>query len=401
MTQTALIFGDGSTAALAAEELTSAGLQVQISTPEETLDGNLPMEGAKLLPQTTPRFCRCTERGYLIGLNGSDTTREVRAEHVAVAMESVRVPLFKGYGLEPSPRVLSLSQAAAGTPDITTSGKGAPPTVLFLIGLFQETHPVITEQALRCALAFQDEAGFRCVVITGNLKVAADGLEALYRDCRSHGIWFVKRTSPLGDIQQDESGVVHVTYRDEVTREAFALRADLTVVDEDIVPSPALSRLAEVLELEKDSDGFVQADNVHRLPVYTNRKNIWIIGPSRAILGPEAVRMDVAWLAREAGWKAEKQQPPPEDRAQIDTGLCVRCLTCHRLCPYRAVTIGSRMTVDPHRCERCGICAAECPALAIRIPGVEPALLPSRPKDRPGAGEGMPSPEILAFGCAR
>lgn len=401
MAQTALVFGNGPSAALAARELSTAGLEVQTAAPEGLSIGGAPAEWEGSAIQAVPRSCRRDETGYRIGLEGPEGTREVRADHLVVAVESLRTPNFGRYGLEPSARAVSLSQAAAGEPDLPAPASGGVPTVLFLLGLARESHPVLTEEALRCALAFRERTGARCVVVTGNLKVAASGLEALYRDCRSRGIGFVKRTTPPASIRQDESGGVRITYRDEVTREDCTLRADLTVVDEEAAPAKALAGMAQVLELETDAAGFLQADNVHRLPVSTNRKNVWVIGPSRTVAGADAVRADVDCLVEAALRGGVLDLPPPEDRARIDTGLCVRCLTCHRLCPYRAVTIGSRMAVDPERCERCGICAAECPAVAIRIPGLEPGSVPERLEGRPEEGGDGPSPEMLAFCCSR
>lgn len=402
MSQSALILGDGPAALRVAEGLCEDGVQVRIATPGDAAVFGAPADGAEVLPKAAVQSCRYVDGNYRVGLHTAGESRRIRTDHIVVAMESLRVPCFVPYGLEPSPRVISLSQAVAGLPEaVVPDMEGSELTVLFLLGLVQESHPVLAAEAMRCALDFQQHAGARCVIMTGNLKVAADRLESLYHDCRNQGVFFVKRTRPPRDILQEESGVVNLSYHDEVTRERFSVRADVTVVDEAVVPSPALAQLAETLELETDRSGFLQADNVHRLPVLTNRKNVWVAGPSRAVSDANAVHRDVAWIAQTAARQRTEDLQTPDDRARIDTGLCVRCLTCFRLCPYRAVTIGSRMDIDPHRCERCGICMAECPAVAIQIPGLEPESVHQALAESSGAGGAESSPEIVAFGCSR
>jgi coenzyme F420-reducing hydrogenase delta subunit/NAD-dependent dihydropyrimidine dehydrogenase PreA subunit len=82
--------------------------------------------------------------------------------------------------------------------------------------------------------------------------------------------------------------------------------------------------------------------------------------------------------------------------------MCVRCLTCYRLCPHKAIELGTRLSVVEQACEGCGICAAECPRGAISMDGQnrpdEAALVSG--VARQSAGEGF-IPAIAAFCCHR
>lgn len=51
----------------------------------------------------------------------------------------------------------------------------------------------------------------------------------------------------------------------------------------------------------------------------------------------------------------------------VNKDLCVACLTCVRVCPYKIPLIGEDQVaeIDPAECQACGICVTECPALAI------------------------------------
>jgi coenzyme F420-reducing hydrogenase delta subunit len=77
----------------------------------------------------------------------------------------------------------------------------------------------------------------------------------------------------------------------------------------------------------------------------------------------------------------------------------VRCLTCYRVCPYRAVSLRLRPEVLADACEGCGICHAECPRQAIRISGLEPAELHALlGSERPPTDR---RPRLTVLACAR
>lgn len=53
--------------------------------------------------------------------------------------------------------------------------------------------------------------------------------------------------------------------------------------------------------------------------------------------------------------------------AVVNKDLCVACLTCVRVCPYKIPVIGEDgvAEIGPVECQACGICITECPAMAI------------------------------------
>ena len=63
--------------------------------------------------------------------------------------------------------------------------------VLFLNGVFNESHPVVAGRVMSAALKMQTthgEAGLRTLIFIHNLKVAGNGLEALYQECKRAGV---------------------------------------------------------------------------------------------------------------------------------------------------------------------------------------------------------------------
>ncbi len=89
---------------------------------------------------------------------------------------------------------------------------------------------------------------------------------------------------------------------------------------------------------------------------------------------PQQVRpADVIKALRE---KAKEQGNATPDRleklgliAHVDSGKCVACLTCVRLCPFAAPHIlpEGYAHIEPDLCHGCGICVLECPAEAIEL----------------------------------
>jgi heterodisulfide reductase subunit C2 len=74
-------------------------------------------------------------------------------------------------------------------------------------------------------------------------------------------------------------------------------------------------------------------------------------------------------LALEAGHITAQDLVAKGKAAEVQRDLCVSCLTCVRVCPWRIPKIDQegKATIAPLECRGCGICPAECPAQAIRL----------------------------------
>lgn len=197
-------------------------------------------------------------------------------------------------------------------------------------------------------------------------KVGAPELEARLEEATGSGLIVFKlprlpALSFVGDRPR-------LTFFDPVMQGEEVLSCDLVVLEEVYRPSAGNAELAELLGLFPGPRGFLQGDNVHHLPVITNRRGIYVAGPGRA-----AMEMDQA-LAEADAAVSEVQQllgrgaaAAPKGRAVVDRGRCVLCLTCHRLCPHRAITWDNRAIINELACQGCGVCASGCPNEAIQI----------------------------------
>jgi quinone-modifying oxidoreductase subunit QmoB len=401
-----LIFGNGPCAHYIAEDLLTTDADIVIATTDKACDFSPSVDSgsAEILTDIRLVSCRGSVGNFriLAAQDNKDFTRTVAG--VIIAEEDQRKPNFSLYGLKASPYVISLSQAkellldSSHEQSIFSKAKKA----VFLTGLVKESHPAIAEEIMQFSLRLQSDFNLQTYILTNNLKVAANGLEVLYRETKKVGAVYIKFTDTRPQIHSESNSSIQIEFIDEITLKKFRLTPDITIVDETIVPSDYAADLSRILGVDTDSDGFVQTDNVHRFTVFTNRKGIMVAGPSRSIQTygeqiTDAVNASLASAGLIAGF-----QIVPQDRAEIDKGQCIRCLTCYRLCPYRAITLNTRVVVEPGACERCGICAAQCPRGAIHIKDLEPESI----SNQMATGYGLQEedtfmPFLVAFCCSR
>ena len=408
-----LILGCSRDAREIAEELLEADGEVIVAFSGHTGDISLfddlntreKSEKLALLPVTGSLSCSGSVGRFSLTISGNSDPVIQTASSIIIADKVVRNPNFSLYGVAASNHVVSLSQAyesiesGAGPAKKILSGK----RIAFITGLAQEGNPVITEEVMRCALKLQQEFNCRTYIFTGNLKVAGNGLEALYRQTKKAGTVYLKFTETMPEIQTDDDGKVSITYRDEIIRETFKLNPDVTVIDEALQPSAFSQDLADKLEIDTGPDGFAQSDNVHRSTVFTNRKGVFVTGFSRNIQTEGERQADVGSTALAVLNLYKK--PPVEQMGKAEikfSGHCVGCLTCFRVCPYGAISLNSKIAVDLQACEGCGICAAECPRFAIKINApVGGAIADRIPGRKKTTSPETFDPSITAFCCSR
>lgn len=57
-----------------------------------------------------------------------------------------------------------------------------------------------------------------------------------------------------------------------------------------------------------------------------------------------------------------------EDKPNLDSDKCTRCLLCWVYCPDAAINFDQKdVTINYDYCKGCGICATECPVNAITM----------------------------------
>lgn len=319
---------------------------------------------------------------------------ERQAGAVILASDIQATPLFEAYKLTPSQRVVSQSQfetLAQGSDAANSIGSGK--RVAFVVGFGQEGHPVIMRRVMQSVQQVQDQGG-QAYVYVNNIKVAANGLERLYRDNRDSGaIYFKLHTPP--EISPDGSSIVSL---DPVLGQEVALEPDLVVVEEALHASQNTPKLAHLLRIDLGPWNFLQENNVHRFPVHSNREGIFVVSGSRDVADLSLAWTDAANAALEVHkFLGHGTKLASEAKAVVDKEKCCFCLTCYRCCPHGAIFWEDKPVISSLACQACGICASECPQDAIQIMGFEDQGIKTE-LDR-CLSETTQAPSIVAFCC--
>ena len=407
MTIPTLIIGGGKSALSAAHHLVSQGSSIIIASDNGTDKDFDPQihrlkqsdnAAVEWLSDVQLHNCDGFIGQFKIEFNKNGKLIRRQAANIIVAEGSDRKTHFEKYGLEPGSKIRSLSEFS--TDLIGDVSEFNQKRIVFLNGLTCDSEPVIAAEILQCIQTLQAQSGTQSLFLTGNLKVAGNGLEALYRKAKSAGALFFKFADTRPTIRQANGNTATIEFQDEITNLKYRITPDIIVVDEKIIPSANLSQIASVLRLNTDLDGFVQTENIHRLPVFTNRRGILAVGPSRAAMSSKDANKEAACGALAVLKLGNTNLRRSINLAEIDSGKCIRCLTCYRLCPYASIERGKRIEIIPDACAGCGICFAECPRKAIEMGKTDSETDKQAQIDTIHKNQNI-DPVIVAFCCDR
>ena len=333
---------------------------------------------------------------FTVELAKGEESVEHKVGAIVVASDFSVEALNEKYGLVLTENVLAQSQLEALLASDNGTGKAklAGKTVAFLVGFGQEGNPLVMERVMRSVLAIEEIDGCTPYVYAGDLKVASDGLERMYKQGREKGALYFKLEAQPNIIDNGKT----ISFFDSVARRNIELSPDLVVVEEEIRADQINAGLAQLLRIDSGPWGFLQKDNVHLFPVRSNREGIFVIGSSREIFNLPLAWTDVENLSLEVrDLLGDGKKIVAKDKAVIDEGKCVICLTCYRCCPHGAIYWTNKAVISPVACQGCGICASECPMDAIQIGGFNDADITAEVKTSAASGNG--TPRIVAFCC--
>jgi heterodisulfide reductase subunit A-like polyferredoxin/coenzyme F420-reducing hydrogenase delta subunit len=344
------------------------------------------MKDIELLTSTTVLNVRGMPGDFKVKLNAGGQVRDVDVGAVVVATDIEARPAFEIYGLSPDSKAIGLSELESREPP-------GDATVAFVVGFCDEGSPLSMERIMRSALKVQ-EAGSQAYVYVRNIKVAADGLEQLYKDTRDRGVLYFK----LHDRPELASDGSNLVFQDPVLSQNVELNPDLVVVEDQLAANHQNQRLAELLRIDLGPGNFIQENNVHRFPVQSNREGIFVVGGSRDVASLPDTCVDVGNLVLEVSrFLNNGVRSVPEHMGIVDREKCCFCLTCYRCCPHGAITWEDKPVISSMACQGCGICASECPQDAIQIVSFEDDSIKQAIKAH--LAKTAAGPSIIAFCC--
>src|SRR3989339_35858 len=150
-----------------------------------------------------------------------------------------------------------------------------------------------------------------------------------------------------------------------------SISAEMIVLAPAMVPKGDASKLAALIGVNLDKDGFQIPEHEKISPASTTTKGIYIAGCSS---GPKDIAQSVLQAQAAAGSALSAIVPGEKIELEvatvvIDEKLCGGCRVCVPLCPYQAISFDEQKkvaVVNEVLCKGCGVCASACPSGAAR-----------------------------------
>ncbi len=253
---------------------------------------------------------------------------------------------------------------------------------------------MLAQHAILDACLVRETRGSEAFVFLRHVPVGGREGQALYERALEAGVRFF-RTDDAGASVSVDGGAAVVSGRDLILDRPFEIRCELVVRGGPPEPARGTFEAAAALGMRLEEDRFLSPANVTFLPARTAREGVLAAGACVGDMGIEAAVRSGRMAALQAHELLDGTLPSrtPDD-VTIDTGRCVACLTCLRLCPFSAIGLGDESHIpsisDPD-CHDCGLCAGACPQRAIRHHGLPDDAILERAR---GAA-------ALVLGCER
>ncbi len=349
------------------------------------------LEGTRLIR------CQGMPGNFSLKLAQGTEQFEKQVGAIVVATDYIRTSLFEDYGLQSSEKVISQSQLEIMLDSEKKEETKLSKTnnVAFVVGFGQEGNPLVMHRIMRCVQDLED-LSCQAYIYVKNIKVAAEGLERLYRDNRQKGAIYFKLSEGPKIAPDGQS----ITSYDPILDKEIELYPDLIVIEESFQSNPTHYRLSEILGIDIGPWGFLQENNVHRFPVTTNRQGIYVTGSSREVMNLSDMTKDAANVAVEIKkFLANGSKELLEYIGIVDKDKCCFCLTCFRCCPHGAIYLEDKPVISSIACQGCGICASECPQDAIQIVAYRDETIKEKLKKEIDQTKNELYPTIIAFCC--
>jgi heterodisulfide reductase subunit A len=235
---------------------------------------------------------------------------------------------------------------------------------------------IALKHAIRLRQSFPD---MKVTILYLEMRTAGVGYENWYLAARRAGVEFVRGTPP--EVQFDEHDKPVVEVEDTSLGRKRMFRPDLVVLSSGMVPANDTGRLAEVLGVDLDHDGFIEIMDRKNRATETTREGVFVCGSAA---GPKALvecNTEASAVASEIHnfiTSAGRRSAPA---SEVDAARCIGCDVCSTNCPFGAISLierppdaprpadvkddGKLAVIDPEACHACGICAATCTEMAI------------------------------------
>ncbi|PIN69106.1 disulfide reductase [Candidatus Woesearchaeota archaeon CG11_big_fil_rev_8_21_14_0_20_43_8] len=179
----------------------------------------------------------------------------------------------------------------------------------------------------------------------------------------------------------DRDGKLHVFGTDTLTGNQVKVDADMVVLANGLVPAKSTRKIARVLNLSKDTHGWLNELHPKLAPVETATRGVFIAGTCQGPKDiPDAVASGSAAASRAMSILNHSSLELEPTIAHVNQFLCSGCENCFMACPFGAIEmvdykdpntkkIRRVAQVIESKCTGCGVCSSVCPVPAIDVSG--------------------------------
>ena len=168
------------------------------------------------------------------------------------------------------------------------------------------------------------------------LRAAGVGYENWYLAARRAGVEFLRGTPPR--VEFDDAGKPVIEVEDVTAAEKKILRPDLVVLSTGMVPAADTSRIADVLGVDLDEDGFLAILDRKNRATETSAEGVFVCGSAA---GPKALvecNTEASAVASEIHSFLTSAGRRTAPASAVDAAKCVGCDTCQAACPFGAIS---------------------------------------------------------------
>ena len=172
------------------------------------------------------------------------------------------------------------------------------------------------------------------------MRAAGVGYENWFLAARRAGVEFLRGTPP--QVQFDAEGKPVIEIEDVTAAEKKVLRPDMVVLSTGMVPFSDTERIAEVLGVDLDEDGFIAILDRKNRATETSAEGVFVCGSAA---GPKALvecNTEASAVASEIHNFLASAGRRTAPASVVDPEKCVGCDTCQAACPFGAIELIER-----------------------------------------------------------
>ncbi len=261
-----------------------------------------------------------------------------------------------------------------------------PKTVVMIqcVGSRDNEHPycsrVCCTEAVKNALALKERDPETEIYILFRDVRTYGFSEKYYRQARRQGVVFIRYEKDEKPSVKKTEKKLQVDVRDLILDKNLRIDADLLVLAPAIAPQKDAEKLARMLKVPLNQDGFFLEAHAKLRPVDFSTEGVFLAGLAHSPKSiSESISQAKAAAARAATIISRDNYLAAPIVAAVDEDLCAGCGLCVSVCSYDGPELveiegGKKVSrVNVALCKGCGSCAAACPSGAMQQLGFKSA----------------------------